>query len=520
MKGRWISLAIVLLALALRLVWLGGKPAHFDEGVNGYFVDQMTREGFYHYDPRNFHGPLHFYVLFVAQTLFGRHEWALRLPLALASAGCVALMLAFRPYLGKSVCQVAALAMAVSPGFIFYGRYAIHETELVFFTMLMAWGLIGLRTSGTRSSLWAAGAGFAGMVLTKETWIIHVVAFVLGYGTLLWLECYIPSAPSAPVKPQWTRRDLASVGGVCGGAVLFFYSGCLLDFSSLEGLVISLFAWAHTGTHGASGHEKAPWYWFELMARYEWAALIGVAAGAVLTFQRSSRPLRWICISTGGALFAYSIVAYKTPWCLIAIIWPFYFPFAAAVVALARWLDRWTVGVAVAGVLAYSLAGSLALNFRNYDDDREPYVYVQTRRDINQVLGPLRTLAASDPANYHLTGYVVLGDVHPLPWLLGDFTRVKIVNLTELPEDVSDSEFFLVAEEYQEEIERVLRGAWFRESITMRGHSGATQWVYLRAGKFGALFPGRTPEFDGGDAARVEPDAPKTEPAAPSPELK
>src|SRR3954466_639495 len=89
---RLIAIAIVALALVLRVALLDIKPAHFDEGVNGWFVDQMTHTGFYHYDPTNFHGPLHFYVLFVAQTLFGRHEWALRLPLALVSTACVAMM--------------------------------------------------------------------------------------------------------------------------------------------------------------------------------------------------------------------------------------------------------------------------------------------------------------------------------------------------------------------------------------------------------------------------------------------
>ena len=45
------------------------KPPHFDEGINGWFVDQMMKNGFYRYDPTNYHGPLHFYVLFLSQTL-------------------------------------------------------------------------------------------------------------------------------------------------------------------------------------------------------------------------------------------------------------------------------------------------------------------------------------------------------------------------------------------------------------------------------------------------------------------
>ena len=46
------------------------KPPHFDEGINGWFVDQMMRTGYYKYDPSNYHGPLHFYVLFLFTDSF------------------------------------------------------------------------------------------------------------------------------------------------------------------------------------------------------------------------------------------------------------------------------------------------------------------------------------------------------------------------------------------------------------------------------------------------------------------
>src|SRR5450432_425286 len=90
-----ITILIVILAAALRLVCLDIKPPHFDEGVNGWFVDQMARTGFYHYDPENYHGPLHFYVLFIFQTLFGRHVWALRLPLVIIGTLTVYLVTKF-----------------------------------------------------------------------------------------------------------------------------------------------------------------------------------------------------------------------------------------------------------------------------------------------------------------------------------------------------------------------------------------------------------------------------------------
>jgi uncharacterized protein (TIGR03663 family) len=494
-REHWNSVGIVLLALVLRTVWLDLKPAHFDEGVNGWFVDQMTRTGYYHYDPTNFHGPLHFYVLFVAQTLLGRHEWVLRLPLALVSTACVAMMLAFRPYLGKATCQIAALAMAVSPAFVFYGRYAIHESWFVLFLMITAWGLSGLCHFGTRRYLWAAEAGLTGLVLTKETYIIHAIAFASGYGVLRWWERYCPSAPFVAAPQVWTQRDLAKLSAVCLGAVVLFYSGFLLDVSSLGGLVASLFAWAHTGMDGKTGHEKEPWYWLTLMQQYEWPALLGFAAAVGLAWPGARRTLRWMALSGLACFFAYSIVAYKTPWCIIAIIWPFYLVLGAAVVRAGEILDRWVVAIALAGVLAVSTLTTLRLNFRTFADEAEPYVYVQTNVDIHKLMDPLNALVARDATNQHLPGYVALGDVHPLPWLLADFTRVKIGNLTELPKDISDGVFFVSSEEYQDEIERTLRGSWFREKITMRGNSGQSQWLYFRPEVFGFFFPGRQPEF-------------------------
>ena len=496
-RDRWITAAILGVALLLRVVLLGMKPAHFDEGVNGWFVDRMTRTGTFHYDPTNFHGPLHFYVLFIAQTLLGRAEWVLRLPLALVSTGCVALLLAFRPFLGAATCRIAAVCMAVSPGFVFYGRYAIHESWFVLFLILTAWGLSGLCHAGTRRYLWAAAAGVTGLILTKETYIIHFVAYASGYGVLRWWERYSPSAPFTGAVQQWTHRDLAQTIALCLGVIVLFYTGFLLDWSSLTGLLISLVAWAQTGMGGVTGHEKEPWYWLTLMVTYEWPALLGLLAGLGLAVRGARRTLRWLALSGAAAFFAYSIVAYKTPWCILAIVWPFYLVFGAAVVRASVWLDRWVGGVAAALVIALSATTSLRLNFRDYCTETEPYAYVQTRLDIHKLLTPLRTLVAQDPTNAHLIGYVVLGDVHPLPWLLAEYPRVSVLNLTELPRDVSASQFFLVAAEYVEEMERTLRGPWFRERIVLRGNSGHSQTLYFRPELFAQFFPGRQPEFTG-----------------------
>ena len=106
----WVPWAIIALGAFLRFLLLSMKPAHFDEGINGWFVDQMVRNGFYSYDPTNYHGPLHFYALFLSQTLFGRDIWALRLPVVLVSISCVYLMLKFEPFVGRNISRFGAAA--------------------------------------------------------------------------------------------------------------------------------------------------------------------------------------------------------------------------------------------------------------------------------------------------------------------------------------------------------------------------------------------------------------------------
>src|SRR5205823_11898320 len=108
----WIPWAILGLAVFLRFFLLGIKPPHFDEGINGWFVDQVMHNGFYRYDSTNYHGPLHFYVLLLFESLFGRNLWALRLPVVLVSIACVWLELKFVPIAGRAASRLSALAMS------------------------------------------------------------------------------------------------------------------------------------------------------------------------------------------------------------------------------------------------------------------------------------------------------------------------------------------------------------------------------------------------------------------------
>jgi uncharacterized protein (TIGR03663 family) len=361
----WTPWLIVGFAALLRFFLLGIKPPHFDEGINGWFVDQVMKSGFYRYDPTNYHGPLHFYILLLSQSLFGRNVWALRLPVVLVSITCVWLALKFEPFVGRNISRVAALAMAISPGFIFYGRYSIHEIWLVLFSMLFILGLLGLWKFGTPSYLWCAGMGLTGMILTKETYIIHVGCAALaipvtwifdrlpqlsvtkrwknkkrsgrndtgfpiltfGAYTIYWKSAP-PVSDARPAKQSWDYVDLAMVIGTGIALIVFFYSGTFFHWSGVKGLYQAYVAWFTTGQEG-HGHEKPWYYWLKLIARYEWPALVGLILCLFTAWFRNLY-MRYLAIYGVGTLVAYSIVNYKTPWCIVSLLWPLFFIFGAA----------------------------------------------------------------------------------------------------------------------------------------------------------------------------------------------
>lgn len=488
----WTPWLIIALGAFLRLFLLGIKPPHFDEGINGWFVDQMVKNGFYRYDPTNYHGPLHFYILFVAESLLGRNVWAIRLPVVLASIFSIHLTMKFEPFVGRNVSRVAALAMAVSPGFVFYGRYSIHEVWLLVFSMLFILGLLGLWQRGTVNYLWCTGMGIAGMILTKETYIIHVGCALIAAFVARMSHFVIPMSQPRRVKQTWTYIDLAAVTLTGIAAIIFFYSGTFLNWPGLAGLYKTFDAWFKTGSQGA-GHEKEAWYWLMLIARYEQPILIGLFMCAVCQVLKNLS-IRYIAIYGFGTLLAYSIVKYKTPWCIISIVWPLLFAFGALVALVPQELRKATnTGIGV--LLAVSLGLSVRLNYFRCTTDTEPYVYVQTYNDVWKLTDPLLRFAKANPTYYQLVGHLIRTSTYPLPWMLGDFPKVGYYEHNNLPEKL-DADFLVVQEDKIDEVEAKLHETYFAEPFTIRPYQDTSK-LYLNARVFSKLYPGRTPEFVG-----------------------
>ena len=335
-EARWflapeflIRAGILLFAAALRFYDLELRPPHFDEGVNGWFTDQMQKNGFYAYDPTNYHGPLHFYVLFLFKCLFGRHVWALRLPVVLVGILTVDWMFRFDRFIGRTASAWAALALTVSPGLLYYQRDAIHETWQVYFLILAFWGVFGLWQDGAKRYLWATVMGVTGMILTKETYIIHFGCFLCAVPVLFVLEAFLPSRrtllaepppppsptpedegrtlwadppPPPPLFPRFAAaiapqryRDTDVIAALAAGFALIalFYSGFGFNYPGIGALGRALAAWQHKGDIG-EGHSKPFIYWCQLLMRAEPWAVFGLLACLRYVVPPLPRPLRLV----------------------------------------------------------------------------------------------------------------------------------------------------------------------------------------------------------------------------------
>src|SRR2546421_5561236 len=208
--------------------------------------------------------------------------------------------------------------------------------------------------------------GLAGMMLWKETYMLHVACAVIAGGV-----CYVSNSFSKledrqPAGQTWNYVDLVVVAGTGIALIVAFYCGFFFHWNGVKDLFLAWKPWFETGSQG-HGHEKPWYYWLALICRYEWPTLIGLLV-CVFALRFKTVALRYLSIYGVGTLIAYSIVKYKTPWCIISFIWPFLFTFGAIVTTAPMRFAAVTyrsAALVLFGLLAYAVYYEQAHNF-NY----------------------------------------------------------------------------------------------------------------------------------------------------------
>ncbi|HEX8284971.1 MAG TPA: flippase activity-associated protein Agl23 [Pyrinomonadaceae bacterium] len=438
-----LSIAVLLAAAALRLYALELKPLHHDEGVNGFFLTNLLRQGRYAYDPANYHGPTLYYLTLPFVVVAGLRTFVIRLVPVLFGVGTVWLALDLRRWVGWVAALSAAVLVAVSPAFVFYSRYFIHEMPFVFFTLGLVVAALRFRESGAPSDLLLASASAALMFATKETAFISVGTLCLAWLTAVSWERVRGDARGAGGRADGLARLRAggSAGFVFFGAAalfvliwVFFYSSFFTNSKGVWDSFKTFSEWKKTGLsefHGKPWHTYLKW-----LADEDGAILVlgGLGAAVALFERRRNRFAVFFAAWGFGLLAAYSLISYKTPWLALNFLLPLAVAAGYAVQEYAAWVARqwhwlrrrervWPAAAALLALAAgLGLYQTYVLNFREYDNDHYPYVYSQTMRPFHDLVREIERVG--ERAGTKEPGFATASpDYWPLPWYFRDNTN-------------------------------------------------------------------------------------------------
>lgn len=415
-KTMWWGLA--LLALFSRFYFLENKPIHFDEGINGWFVMQMQSLGFYKYDPQNYHGPLYFYLLQGAESLWGRSLSVLRTVPAIFSFLSV-MLFSYGILSSKSFQRAVALFILLSPAFIFFGRSGIHEMPFVSFQLLFALGVLRWLEKPDGKAMSLVFVGVWGLLLLKETFVITFFCWGLALLSLGWREIYCRWSWTR-LKQAWTPavRSLVLILTV---SFILIYTGFLRNPMGLWDFVKALLPWLKTGVHG-NGHEKEFFYWIKVLWQAEPLALVGVLVSFVGVFS-STLGLRMLSVFSLSQLLVYSFIPYKTVWCILTLVWGFYFVLAWYWVQAGRQIKILLSAVMMPALLwnGWSIYQS---SYRAPIDMEHPYVYVNSTYQLSEVVETLHKAIEARPELREAPVQVGHREQWPWPWLMWPFKNV------------------------------------------------------------------------------------------------
>lgn len=508
--GWYIACACILLVAGLlRVLFLTEKPLHHDEGVNGLFLAPLFHQGYYHYDPANYHGPTLYYFGLFTTTInsffygkYGLSTFGIRLVPALFGIGTAWLVFSLRRYIGTFGSLAAALLVAVSPGFVFFSRYFIHEILFIFFTLALVVAVMRYKETSRPLYLLLASASAALLFATKETYIITIAVLLLallcariymGLRKKAWAET-VPAAPpkkkiAAPAKepesPAETNPVFLWLGAVALFAALYllFYSSFFSNFPKGVYDSIRTFGyWGHTGVN----EYKSPWStYFKWLGQIQTELLslvLGALGIAVALYRANSRFAVFSAFWAMGMFSAYSLVPYKTPWLALSPLLPI---MIMAGYFLGQCFDwgaklplpwvRVSIALALAAIAGISCYEAVELSFYKFDDDTIPYVYAHTRRDFLGLVEEIESVASRNPLGKKI-GVVVASPEHwPLPWYLREYPNCGYWGRV-----VPTSEPVIVASQSQSEEIEAKMGAQYRSFRSYELRPGVWLTLYLR----------------------------------------
>jgi uncharacterized protein (TIGR03663 family) len=449
----WLIGAVLIfcIALILRLYDLNLVPLHHDEGVNGNFLLTLVRDGRYHYDPANYHGPTLYYLTAVipwtikvlfgtsACETYGLNTVVIRSVTAIFGLGTIWLVFLLKHRLGKVATLTAGLLLAISPGAVYLSRYFIHESLFVFFTLGIV--VAGLKFYESRNGVYLliSASSAAMLFATKETAMISAGVLVIALAsTQIYLKLFgVAVDGRATQNPRLTFADFGGLPLLfvwIGLALIVFVGLNVVFYSSFfrnypQGIYDSLKTFAIWTQTGKAAHVHPPETYLVWLIKQESALLtLGVLGAVFLVFKPKNSVALFTALWAFGLISAYSLVPYKTPWLALNFIVPLALVSGYAIQRILE-LEKGQLRLPSVIVVAASLVGlyqTVDLNFINYDNDNTyfVYVYAHTKRGTKQLVDEVDRIAQQSKEGSKTGITIVSPDYWPLPWYLRNYSRV------------------------------------------------------------------------------------------------
>jgi uncharacterized protein (TIGR03663 family) len=414
---------------------------HNDEAVNAHKLGVLMETGEFRYDPNEYHGPVLYFAARILTRLLGQPDYVsltestLRAVTACFGIAMIILLLLLARSLGWVSVLVTAGLFAMAPAMVFYSRYFIHEMLLVFFGFA---GIItGYRYLKSKKLIWAllTGACLGLMHASKETCIINFAAMAVS--ALLILFLVKPAGKSA-----WGEMNIPFwhllAAGMSGILVsITFYSSF---FTHPQGILDSITAYqvyfTRAGTDDAHLH---PWYYYLGLMIFGrnpsglpwsegWLLLMAMAGFLLLILKRKKnqgdRFLLFMGSYTCLLMIIYSVISYKTPWNLLqfyygTVLMAGYGLVQILCIRMVPWLRTGIATLILTGAVHWVYT-SYSLNFRQYTEAANPYVYAHTGEDVLDIAEVFARVEQVHPAGREVPVEIIIPghEYWPLPWYL------------------------------------------------------------------------------------------------------
>lgn len=444
-----LFILMLVMALGFRLPQLSIRPMHGDEAVNALKFSELLETGKYVYDPVEFHGPaLPYFSVPLAwikgqSTLKELNETTLRLLPVIFGFALLLNLLMIRSALGWRVILLTTFLMAISPLFVFYSRYYIHEMLIVYFAYTFIFILYRYSLKPVPFFACVGGLTFGFMVTTKETWIIFLVTMLF---SVLFIYVLNRQNRTALIKFFQNLPVIHYSIFILSFAVVFFllYSSF---FQHLAGLRDAFTAYTHYFKRGSANEiHLYPWYMY-----FKWLLFFKGKGGSLFSegfivllalfgilsvfrknpSKNSDQNLsRFLALLTITTTIVFSAIPYKTPWNAMTFWFGFILLAALGMDYIFTRVRSRLAHMVISSLICFSILHlawqSYRLNFDKYCRVDNPYVYAHPVEDVFSIAEKLEQIARIHPDGYQVHVEVIASDndYWPLPWYLRHFTRI------------------------------------------------------------------------------------------------